>query len=402
MANIPIWPGSSSFAAVSASYYNVPSSDISPTSFGFYDNDADFKTDADKVAKFCALRLGYPLENIELQDLNFWTAFEEATTVYGNELYAYKQREDYLSLEGSSNSYSNALNIDFSASLITPNMGPIIRLSEQYGTEAGVGGNVTWYSGSVIVTGSQQDYDLGEWAIENNLTGSDIEIKKVFYEPLPASFQFYGGLGYTGTAIAMFGSSAGLTSYGGNSFLMMPLSFDLQAIQQVEMFRDVLFSQYTFQLINNKLRIFPIPDVNESGGRIWFQYLLKSERMSNSISTGDGNVVNISQMPYRNVPYASVNSVGRSWIFEMTLAIAKEMLGYVRGKYTQVPIPGAAVTLNQSDLIQAATNEKTALITRLREYFDQTSRQSLLERRQAESVARKSELGEVPMTIFIG
>ena len=402
MANIPIWPGSSSFAAVSASYYNVPSIGSSPTSFGFYDNDADFKTDADKVAKFCALRLGYPLENIELQDLNFWTAFEEATTVYGNELYAYKQREDYLSLEGSSNSYSNALNIDFSASLITPNMGPIIRLSEQYGTEAGVGGNVTWYSGSVIVTGSQQDYDLGEWAIENNLTGSDIEIKKVFYESLPASWQFYGGLGYTGTAIAMFGSSAGLTSYGGNSFLMMPLSFDLQAIQQVEMFRDVLFSQYTFQLINNKLRIFPIPDVNESGGRIWFQYLLKSERMSNSISTGDGNVVNISQMPYRNVPYASVNSVGRSWIFEMTLAIAKEMLGYVRGKYTQVPIPGAAVTLNQSDLIQAATNEKTALITRLREYFDQTSRQSLLERRQAESVARKSELGEVPMTIFIG
>jgi hypothetical protein len=389
MANIPIWPGSSSFFP-------------GDTPFGFYDYDSDFQTDADKVAKFCALRLGYPLENVELQNINFYTAFEEATTVYGNELYAYKQREDYLSLEGSSNSYSNALNIDFSASLITPNMGPIIRLSEQYGTEAGVGGNVTWYSGSVIVTGSQQDYDLGEWAIENNLTGSDIEIKKVFYESLPASWQFYGGLGYTGTAIAMFGSSAGLTSYGGNSFLMMPLSFDLQAIQQVEMFRDVLFSQYTFQLINNKLRIFPIPDVNESGGRIWFQYLLKSERMSNSISTGDGNVVNISQMPYRNVPYASVNSVGRSWIFEMTLAISKEMLGYVRGKYTQVPIPGAAVTLNQSDLIQAATNEKTALITRLREYFDQTSRQSLLERRQAESVARKSELGEVPMTIFIG
>jgi len=402
MANIPIWPGSSSFAAVSASYYNVPSTGSSPTSFGFYDNDADFKTDADKVAKFCALRLGYPLENVELQDLNFWTAFEEATTVYGNELYAYKQREDYLSLEGSPNSYSNIIDIDFSSSLITPNMGPIVRLSEQYGTEAGVGGNVNWYSGSVIVTGSQQDYDLGVWATENNLTGSDIEIKKIFFEPLPASYQFYGGLGYTGTAIAMFGASAGLTAYGGNSFLMMPLSFDLQAIQQVEMYRDILFSQYTFQLINNQLRIFPIPDSGDTGGRIWFQYLLKSERMSDSISRGSDSIVNISQMPYRNIPYASVNSVGRSWVFEYTLALAKEMLGYVRGKYTSVPIPGASVTLNQNDLISAATNEKTALISRLREYLDQTSRQSLLERRAAESVARQSELGEVPMTIFIG
>ena len=181
---------------------------------------------------------------------------------------------------------------------------------------------------------------------------------------------------------------------------MLPLSYDLQAIQQVDMFRDVIYSNYTFQLINNKLRIFPIPD--NGSGKLWFQYLLKSERISNNISNGDGNVVNISQMPYRNVPYASVNSVGRMWIFEYTLALAKEMLGYVRGKYTQVPIPGAAVTLNQNDLITAATNEKTNLITRLREYLDQTSRQSLLERRAAESTARKSELGEVPMTIFIG
>ena len=78
------------------------------------------------------------------------------------------------------------------------------------------------------------------------------------------------------------------------------------------------------------------------------------------------------------------------------------MLGYVRGKYTQVPIPGAEVTLNQADLLASATADKNALIERLRTYFDDTSRQSMLERRQAESVARKSELEEVPMTIFIG
>ena len=388
MANIPIWAGSSSF---------FPGN----TPFGFYDNDYQFQQDADRVAKFCALRLGYPIENVELQDTNFYTAFEQAVTVYGNELFAYKQREDYLSIEGSENSYEGTT-ANFDTTLVTPNMGPIIKLSEQYASEAGVGGNVTWYSGSIALTSSVQDYDLDVWATSQGISGSDVEIKKVFFEPNPASFDFYGGLGYTGTAIAMFGESAGLTAYGGNQFLMMPLSFDLQAIQQLEMYRDVLFSNYSFQLINNKLRIFPIPDSGESGGRIWFQYILKSERFENSVESGDKLVANISQYPYRNIEYKTVNSVGRSWVFEYTLALAKEMLGYVRGKYSQIPIPGAEVSLNQGDLISAATAEKDALITRLREYFDGTSRQSLLERRNAESDARQNELDKVPMTIFIG
>lgn len=388
MANIPIWAGSSSF---------FPGN----TPFGFYDNDYQFQCDADKVAKFCALRLGYPIENVELQDTNFYTAFEQAVTVYGNELFAYKQREDYLSLEGSQNSYEKTTT-NLSNTVVTPNLGPIIRLSEQYGTEAGVGGDVTYYSGSIILTASVQDYDLNTWAASQGISGSDVEIKKVFFEPKPASFEFYGGLGYTGTAIAMFGESAGLTAYGGNQFLMMPLSFDLQAIQQLEMYRNVLFSNYSFQLINNKLRLFPIPDSGEAGGRVWFQYLLKSERFEASLESGDNLITNVSQMPYRNVEYKAVNSVGRSWIFEYTLALAKEMLGYVRGKYSQIPIPGAEVSLNQGDLISAANAEKDALITRLRDYLDSTSRQSLLERRNAESDARQNELDKVPMTIFIG
>ena len=388
MANIPIWPGSSSFSGVA-----------NPTPFGFYDSESDFITDADRVAKFCALRLGYPIENVELQDINFYAAFEEAVTVYGNELYAYKQREDYLSIEGANYSVESGAN--FSQSLVTPNMGPIVRLSEQYGTEAGVGGDVTWYSGSIYLTSSVQDYDLEVWATQNNLTGSDLEIKRVFYEPAPASIQLYGGLGYAGTGLGAF-ANAGLAGYGANSFLMLPLSYDLQLIQGIEMYRDVLFSQFTFQLINNKLRIFPIPTDIEDGDKLWFQYILKSERISDNITTSANQVSNISQYPYNNINYNQINSVGRSWVFEYTLALVKEILGYVRGKYTQVPIPGAEVTLNQQDLLSSATADKNALIERLRAYFDDTSRQSMLERRAAESAARMDELDNVPMTIFIG
>ena len=387
MANIPIWPGSSSFHP-------------GDTPFGFYDYNPDFQRDADKVAKFCALRLGYPIENVELQDINFYAAFEEAVTVYSNELFAYKQREDYLSLEGSPYSYENS-NVNFQDAIVTPNLQTIVNLSEQYGTWAGVGGDVDWHSGSIVLTSSVQDYNLDDWAASVGLTGSDVEIMRVFYQAVPASVQMYGGLGFAGTGMGAL-ATAGLVGWGANSFLMFPLSYDLQLIQGIEMYRDVLFSNFSFQLINNKLRIFPIPGEQANGDKIWFQYMLKSEEYCASVDINSNSISNISQVPYRNIDYDTINSVGRAWIFEYTLALVKEILGYVRGKYTQVPIPGAEVTLNQADLLASATASKEALIAKLREYFESTSRQALLERRQAESVARNSELGQVPMVIFIG
>ena len=400
MANILIYSGSSDFSGY-LSLYNANPTGSSPTPFGFYDTDSQFQTDANKVTNFCARRLGWPIENVELQDIQFWAAFEQAVTVYGNELYAYKQREDYLSLEGAEG-FSYAAGADFSETLITPNMGDIIRLSQQYGTEAGVGGNVDYHKGMIPLTASVQDYNLEAWASTEGITGS-IEIKRVFYQPLPASFMFLGDMGYNGTAIAMFGDTAGYTAYGANSFMMMPLSFDMQAIQQVEMYRDVLFSNYSFELVNNKLRIFPIPDADDAYSKcLYFEYLIKEERITDSITSNSNQVNNISQYPYNNPIYSSINSVGRSWIFEYTLALCKEMLGYVRGKYQSVPIPGAEVSLNQGDLIASANTEKETLVTKLRDYFDQTSRQSLLERRNAESTARQSELDKVPMVIYVG
>jgi hypothetical protein len=130
--------------------------------------------------------------------------------------------------------------------------------------------------------------------------------------------------------------------------------------------------------------------------------MLKSDEDCVAVEVDPNKISNISQVPYRNIDYDSINSVGRSWIFEYTLALSKEILGYVRGKYTQVPIPGAEVTLNQADLLTSATADKNALVDRLRAYFDDTSRQKLLERKQAESVAMQSELDRVPMTIFVG
>lgn len=386
MANIPIYPGSSSFFP-------------GQTPFGFYDNDYQFQQDADKVAKFCAQRLGWPIENVELQDVNFYTAFEEAVTVYGNELYAYRLRDNYLNLEGS----LTASNLN--QAIITPSMANIIRISEQYGEEAGTGGNTNWYSGSIILTGSVQDYDLDEWARQNGISGSNLEIKRVYYQGVPASATYYygGGIGLGAGWGGLFGGVGGVAGYGyGTNFFVTPLSYNVGAIQQVELADDILMSAYSFEIINNRLRVFPCPTEGDTGTHYWFQYLLKNERLSNSITQSPTQVSNVSNANYNNPIYSQINSIGRSWIFEYTLAITKEILGYVRNKYSTVPIPGAEVTLNGDTLTASAAADKAALIERLRGYFDETSRQALLERRKNESDHAQSELNKSPMTIFIG
>ena len=382
MANIPIWPGSSSFATGS-------------TPFGFYDTDADFQTDADKVANFCALRLGYPLTEVELQDKNFYTAFEEAITTYGNEVYAYLVRQNYLSLEGASTG-SNLNN-----AIVSPNLGTVIKISEQYGTEAGTGGTTDWHTGSLSLVSGKQDYDLEVWASESGIASGDLELKRVFYESPPAIVKYFDPYAGTGTGMMNFMDSFGWGNYSpAVNFLLMPLNFDLQKIQAIELNDQIRKSNFSFEVQNNKLRIFPIPTQEMS---LYFQYLLKSERVENSIDlSASGSVSNVSNVPYTNPVYSEINSIGRSWIFEYTLALAKEMLGYVRGKYSTVPIPEAEVTLNQQDLLASSTADKNALIEKLRAYLDETSREKLLERRSLESDYRNKELNNVPFPIYIG
>tara|TARA_B110000902_G_scaffold209181_1_gene238891 strand:+ start:27 stop:1169 length:1143 start_codon:yes stop_codon:yes gene_type:complete len=380
MANIPIYNGSPSWAT-------------GLTPFGFYDNDPDFPTDAVKVAKFCAQRLGYPLTDVELQDMSFFTAFEEAVTVYGNELYSYQIRDNQLTLEGLPISGSN-----LNTSIITPSFEPIVRLTEMYGAEAGTGGNVTYYTGSFPLTASKQTYDLKEWAVNQGISGS-IEIKKVFYENSPAINKMYDP--YLGNGLNLMNSFGfGGMSPGIGAFMMMPTNLTIASIQAIEISEQVRRSNYSFELKNNNLTIFPVPITGS--GNFRFEYIKREERISGSVTNTPGNVTNVSNSPYTNPSYAGINSVGRQWIFEYTLAISKEMLGYVRGKYGTIPIPNANVTLNQSDLISAATAEKNSLIERLRSYFDETSRKSLLERRSQEAEFKQTELKQVPYTIYIG
>jgi hypothetical protein len=383
MANIPIYPGSSSFTTGS-------------TPFGFYDSDSAFVIDADKVVKWCAQRLGYPIENIELQDIQFYTAFEEAVTVYGNEVYQWKIRENYISMEGSST--GSVLNNQ----VITPNLASTIRIASTYGSEAGVGGTLTYYTASIPISAGQQNYDLNAWAAASASlqSGDSIEIKKVFQQNPPAIVRYFDPYAGTGTGIQSLLETFNFGSYSpGINFMLMPLNFDMLKLQAIELNDQVRKSAFSFDLINNQLRVFPIPTVATN---LLFHYTKKAERNSPFISGSAQNLVtNISNVPYNNPIYTQINSVGKMWVFQYTLALVKEMLAYVRGKYTSVPIPGAEVTLNQADLLTDARAEKIALLEQLRGTLEDSSRTKQLEKKSMDEDYVQKTLNNVPLPSYI-
>ena len=383
MANIPIWSGSSTFTP-------------GETPFGFYDNDLQFQVDIDKFAVFASRRLGYPIVDIELQALNFYAAFEEAITTYGNEIYAYQVAENLLTLQGAPTNTAPGNN-----ELVQGSLSNVILLSNQYGTEAGVGGTVSWHTGSISLTPGVQNYDMKSWATSQNIQGG-IEIKRIFYENTPAITRYFDPYAGAGAGMMSMMDSMGFGGYSpAMNFMLMPLSYDMQKFQMIEFNDQIRKSQYSFELVNNMLRIFPIP--NGGVDTLRFEYILLSDRNQPYVErNGQSIITNASNVPYTNPTYTTINSIGRQWVFEYGLAIVKEILGYVRGKYSTVPIPGSEVTLNQGDLISAATTEKQALIERLRAYLDTTSRKVLLENKSLEAEYQNKTIAQVPMTIFIG
>lgn len=538
------------------------------TPFGFYDNDAQFQKDAVRVAKFCGTRLGYPILDVELQSGSMFACFEEAVTEYGNAVYSWKVKENYLSLEGGSK------DIDANNMVVEPTLQRIVEIAKNYGTEADVGGNVQKQVGLLDVKAGQQTYDLNVWASSQGIQGG-IEIRKIFYEAPPAILRYFDPYAGTGTGVQSLMDAFDFGSYSpGVNFLLMPISADLLKIQAIEFNDQVRRSAYSFRVSNNQLELFPIPTQD---GKLRIEYYKLSDKrklnpaaesvsttavhrmdydatadetvtfthnlgtrdvtvqvyqtttvegvdrsymiIPQSVSVIDGNslsvtfqcatkgfilisyqtlktsvdgttaflgysadfdvvvpegqtsytqkfvhtldttelsvqvyedvgnnsnmiipgdvrivnaheiditftqnckghvvlsgtfaesitdsnvITNISEVPYQNPTYSKINSIGRQWIFRYTLALCKEVLAYVRGKYQQLPVPGSETTLNHGDLLADARSEKEALLKELNDTLDITSRQSQLERKAKEAEYLRGVLTSIPTMVYIG
>lgn len=380
---------------------DIPLTPVSgSTPFGYYDNDLQFQQDAQKFVVFATRRLGYPIMEVQLQDINFYAAYEDAVTVYGKELYEYKIRENYISLEG------NATGSSLNDTLIKPSMGNIIRMAQDYGAEVGSGGNITYYTGSLAMTAGVQNYDLTLWASQSGVIapGDDIEVKRIFYEAPPAITRYFDPYAGTGTGLQSLMDTFGFGQFSpGISFMLMPIYFDVLKIQAIEFNDQIRKSGYSFELVNNKLKILPIPSFDRN---LYFTYIKKSERNSAVAKDANGNpisgvVTDPSKVPYNIPVYSSINSVFRKWINDYAMAIIKETLGNVRNTYSTIPIPGGEVTMNGASLVEQGKNEQLALIEQLRGTLDETSRQKQLEKKKMDTDNMRDSMGGFPMPIYI-
>jgi hypothetical protein len=402
--NRPIWPGSSSFSP-------------GDTPFGFFDTDPLFQSQADSFAKYTAQYLGYPIMDVELQDINFYTAFESAVIEYSNHINQINITNNLMSTLGvqTGSQYLNGGSL--TGQLVGTSLGYITKLSKAYGTEADSGGNVKWYSASLDVIAGQQTYSIRE-AVESSLgitlsNTSSIEIRRVLHNTPPAIIRYFDP--YVGTGL---GSQQLLDAFdfGGFSpsvnFMMMPIHADLLRIQAIEFNDSIRKSHFSFEIHGDDLKLYPTPGTQGTQAvpyydKVWFEFIFEEQKSADALLFGNSALINgaitdASNIPYTYQSYSTINDMGRSWIFKYGAAVAKEMLGFIRGKYSSIPIPNAEVTLNSADLLSSAQSEKTALVEELKTFLGEMTKEKMMARQQAENDAMNEILSKIPLKIYIG
>ena len=181
--------------------------------------------------------------------------------------------------------------------------------------------------------------------------------------------------------------------------MMMPIYADILKVQAIEFNDQIRKSAYSFELRNNKLRIFPNPTNNYT---LHFDYIVKKDRNNTLQGTSDGVITDFSNAPFNNMTFSNINEVGKQWIKKYGLALCKELLGTIRSKYASLPIPNAETTLDGDTLRTEASTEKEVLVTQLREMLEQMSRKALLEADKDEAEFLQEKLAKVPYLIYIG
>jgi hypothetical protein len=282
--------------------------------------------------------------------------------------------------------------------LLNNNLQTQIRLAEAYAQEAGVGGYTTEYTGSLDLTPGQQIYDLNAWASSslNLATGDKIEIRQIFYQEPPAIVRYFDPYAGTGTGVQGLLETFGFGSYSpGVNFMLMPVYWDIQKIQAIEFNDQVRKSAYSFDLVNNQLRLFPVPTHEQ---KLLFKYMKVSDKYLPSTDARPDVVSDVMGVPYRNPIYSNINQIGRSWIFRYTLALCKEIEGQIKAGISSAQ--GSNLVINGTEFLTDARSEKTDLLTELKEYLDQTTRRSQLERKQQESDFTRQSMNQIPLLIY--
>ena len=377
---------------------------IGQTPHGIYDSDTEYQSDSLTVCKYVASKLGHPVMQLEFNSGSMYACFEEAVSEYSQQINHYNTKNWMWEHYGNT-ATTTGMSSTGSHQAETPVGGmSLFTLAEQYGQAVNVGGNTTMFTGSVTLTSSQQVYDLpSEASLESSVTTANpMVVQRVFNQAPAAISKFYDPFAGTYDNIEL------LDSFGfGNvspavSYILRPISYDLARANAIETNDLVRKSAYSFELINNKLRIFPTPESDDAGSKIYFHYYKRNDTNDVTQTKTSGKVSDPSNIPYKFLTYTEINSMGRNWIRKYTLALSKELLGIIRSKYASLPLPNGEVNMDGEALKSEGREEKANLLEELNTFLEAVSKkeQALTEQEVANS--QQEVLNKAPLKIYIG
>lgn len=404
-------------STVSAITLPETSSDVdvditSSLAVGFY-TDAAFILGAKAQVAYTYKRLGGDVLDIEITAKNVYNHYEEACLEYSYIVNLHQARNALGSaLGGPTGSFDHKGTVtgtdDVALKYPKFQFDYAFRNADKFSSEALVGGTEPLYSASFDVVPLQQDYDLQK-IVSDAQTGSPwdgmgnkrIKIRQVYYISARQMWRFYGYYG----GLNVVGDMHNYGQYADDSTfnVIPPWQNKLQAIS----YEDHLYtrtSHYSYEINDNKLRIYPTPDA-VMDDKMYFRFTVEMGNTAFSGSYDDGvdGVNNMNTMPMENIPFAKINSIGQQWIRRFSLALSKETLGQVRGKFGgSIPIPGDNVSLNASDLLSQSAAEQTALREELNKQLDEMLYAKLAETDKGMVENMDAIVQKVPLKIFVG
>lgn len=373
------------------------------TPFGTYDADPQFQSDADGFIRLIYRRLGGDIMQVEITNKDAYSCLEQAMLEFSAISNTYQAKSVLLNLIGfPTGTLAGAQNqvprfdLDFAK-----------RKAEGYGSEAGVGGTRPLYSASITLTPGMQAYDLN-FALSSSgaVVGPNgrAEIREIFHFDPVAAYRFFD----TTSAVNYLNNQFQFESFTPETvFYLLPVWEDVLRAQQMELNQKVRRSNYSFSLVNNVLKLFPTPTESTRGMSLYFTYFIAGSA-SGSASALDPNdpftngVSNLTNIPFGNLNYSSINSIGKQWVKKMALAFAKETVGHVRGKFQTIPIPNGDVVLDGPQLVEEGRMEQDNLRQELKDWLDSLTYSKLMQQQLDEAEAINRILMKIPSAIFVG
>ena len=389
------------------------SNTTNPTPYGFFDSDADFDKEADNIVTFIKRKLGDDVLSVELTKKQIWANFEESTLEFSSILNQYQAKSQLVQFLGMPITGSTGAMSGSEGKYPRENLDFLARFAEPYSAEAGVGGSYDMVSGSIQLTRGTQDYNIyrelkdtaGNLIFSSSMNSlrTKLRISEVFHFSPQAAYRFFD----TTSAINYLNNEFSFESFTPETiFYVLPVFEDILRAGMLDISNRVRRSNYSYKIIGTDIRIYPKPTA-QSPKKLWLRIKFFSDPLNPAYQDDTiQGVSNLSDIPFGDLKYSNINSIGKQWIRQYTLGLSKELLGLIRSKFSSVPIPGSDLQMNGDALVTQGREDQSNLKTQLKEMLETMTYDKLAETQASRSEFINKQLKYVPMpngwSIFMG